>query len=116
MDAKLEAFIDGFTDHGAGCRRQCYCGKNYYNGSGDWDWEPGELEALEADKESIAIPHPIGCVYFEGREYAIDCDCWHNRARQIMGFLDSHKGRIAEYFAAEKKRLQALTDSVPVIR
>jgi hypothetical protein len=111
----LRSFEDAFSDHGGSCRRQCRCGKEYFNPCGTWDWAEGELEKLCNDKESISLSHSVGGVVFEGTYYVEDCNCWHERAKRIMAFLDAHKDEIAAYFVSEKKRLHAEAEAIPAI-
>lgn len=113
MNAKLESFAESFRSDG-GCRRTCECGRVFYNPGGGWTWETGELEELELIK-ATAIDHTVTTVEFEGKEFVIDCDCWHLRAKQIMGFIDSHAHSIVKYLVNEKKRKQAEADRSPVV-
>jgi hypothetical protein len=112
----LENFEAAFRDRGAGCVRQCDCGRIYYNPSGEWTWEPGELEKLEANPNATASVYAIGAIVFEGRWYADHCECWKERARKIVAFLKAHDEQIAEFLTLERKRKQAEADRAPVIR
>jgi hypothetical protein len=55
-------------------------------------------------------------MYFEGVGYVVECDCWHKRAKQVMGFIDGHASQIADYLNAERKRKLAEAESMPVIK
>jgi hypothetical protein len=113
---KLENFERAFRMGTAGCRRTCNCGKEYFdNANGGYSWEEGELERLLASKTAVALGYAPGDMMFEGREYVDACDCWHKRAEQIMGFLDGHAQKIAEYLTLEKKRKQAIADHAPEV-
>lgn len=114
MKSKMENFEDAFrTNHGS-CRGKCVCGKEFYNQDGTWDWEPGELDALKA-AGATNLEYSVGFVEFEGKEYAMDCDCWHPRAKTLMGFLDSHAHQVAKYLNGEKKRATARADAMPTV-
>jgi hypothetical protein len=100
---KLTNFERAFSGGTGGCRRTCNCGKTYYDAvNSGYSWEEGEFEKSDA----IALDYAPGDIRFEGREYVDGCDCWHKRAKQIMGFIDAHRYQIAEYLSLEKKRKQ----------
>ena len=103
----MDNFKRAFGARSSGCRELCHCGVQYYDSSydGGWTWEDGELEALEEDEEAIGVEWAVQLIRFEGRDYVMDCDCWRDRARRIMGFLDSHIFQVAKYINREKKRL-----------
>lgn len=110
----IENFIRGFRTIMSHATMPCACGKVFYNPNGDWDWDEGEMEALEKS-EATAIEHSVGEVPFEGKVYADACTCWHDRAIMIMKFIDSHRYGIADYLSLEKKRKQAEADASPVV-
>lgn len=114
MSDKLENFERAFSTHSGGCRRTCNCGREFYNPNGGWDWEEGEIEALDKSG-AISLDWSVSTLSCEGKEYVMDCDCWHKRAKQIMGFIDGHAQAIAEYLTLEKKRKQTLADESPVV-
>lgn len=92
-------------DSGCGsCRGDCCCGKTFYNPDDHWDFEDGELDELEANQNATGVDHAIGFVIFEGRYYLNACDCWHERSKQIMDFIDAHAREISKYLNAEKAR------------
>jgi hypothetical protein len=113
---KLDSFEQAFDPGWGGCRRTCACGKTYYNPTGCWDWEEGELEALEKDPMTTGCDYAIGVVVIEGVEYANACNCWHPKATKIATWLDNHASFIAKYFAFEKQRLQQMADEIPTIQ
>lgn len=111
-EEKLKLF-ERATDAGAGlCSFTCECGKHYYRTDDDIDWTADELEKLE--KEGHGLPHSIGVIRFEGKQYVSDCDCWHERASQIIGFLESHHNEIATFLkllkAAKIAEIQNIAD------
>jgi hypothetical protein len=113
--SKIESFEIAFRSHDSGCRRICQCGKEYWDcyNSG-YSWEEGEREELAAS-DAIACEHSIECVVFEGGRYVQACDCWHPRARKIVDFLDANRQAIGEYFALEKKRIERIAQSFPIV-
>lgn len=111
----IKSFENSFSDGVGSCRATCDCGKEYYNIDRGWSWEEGELEELEADSNASAIEWSIGYVTFEGRTYVIDCNCWHERAKLIMNFIDNHSRKIAKYLKEERKRKQLELNNIPVI-
>lgn len=117
---KRESFMNAFDMHTGGCSGRCECGRLFFDDSedGGWDWNDGEREELQAKAkagEATALDYGVGYVQFEGRQYAWDCDCWHQRAAVLIGFIDGHAREIAEYLNAEKKRLQAIADRAPKV-
>lgn len=114
-DDKLTNFERAFSSGTAGCVRTCACGKTFYDAVNSYDWEEGEKEKLEAEG-AIAVDYSVGDLNFEGKEYADECDCWHERARQLMRFIDSHSYSIAEYLTLEKKRKLEDAEHSPVVR
>lgn len=118
LPTKLRNFVDAFDDHVSGCIRDCECGCTYFDDYNSYDWAEGELESLQKrarnEKEKVyALGHSVSTLTFQGREYVSDCDCWHERANKIIGFLEGHAGRIVEYFTLEKKRRQEVADAFP---
>lgn len=110
---RLENFSRAFASGVGGCRRTCECGKEYYDADNSYSWEEGELEALEADDNAARLSYTVSTVIFEGKEFVIDCDCWHKRAEIIMGFVFSHGRQIIDMLVLEKKRLQQIADDAP---
>ena len=92
------------------------CGREFFDDHNSYDWEEGELEKLRLDPKATAVDYSVGTICFEGREYVMDCDCWHERARKIKAWLDGHDHRIAEYLTLEKQRLQAAADNAPTVK
>lgn len=115
----LESFERAFSAGISGCRRDCACGMTYWDSyNTGYDWEAGELDELaklEKKGEARALPHSVGVIRFEGKHFVDGCSCWHERARQISSFLDSHAHAIAAYLTEEKKRKQMEADNAPVV-
>lgn len=102
---KLENFKRAFSSNCSGCRRVCRCGREFYDFENHWDWEQGEIEKLDADKNATGLPNSVGTVRFQGREYVADCDCWHQEAEGLVAFVDFNASQIARYLNLEKERL-----------
>jgi len=99
----LKSFEDAFKTNTGGCRGVCECGKQFYNSGGGWNWEDGEIERLR-EENAQDLDRSVGFVRFENKEYCRDCDCWHKRANDVMGFIDTHNHQIAKYLSLEKER------------
>ena len=110
---KVENFENAFRTDTSGCIRTCACGTIYYSPYPAWDFEEGELEELIESTATVSLDYSVETISFEGAEYVCDCNCWHERAKQIMNFLDSHMRGIAEYFKLEKQRIQREADGIP---
>lgn len=111
----LELFERAFSDRTAGCARQCDCGVQFYNPDPSWDFERGELETYQNDPKARALEWSVGSIYFEGRYFVPDCDCWHARARKIIEFVRHHDDQIAEYLTLEKANLARAAERSPVV-
>ena len=109
----IENFTTAFHTGTAGAVRTCQCGITYYNSDSMWDFAEGEIQELEKDPKAISLDYSVETVSFEGKEYVLSCDCWHERAEQIMIFIDSHMQGIAKYFKQEKQRKQKEVDNIP---
>jgi len=116
QDAKIERFISAFDCHMGTCSRVCYCGKTFYNPDGGWDFGKGELEKLEADPNAYPLACSVSMVEFEGTIYVADCECWHERAKRIMAFLDSHAEQIADYLNGEKIAAIKAAEAMPTVK
>jgi len=113
---KLNEFERAFSSGMAGCVRTCECGRVFYDNANSYDWEPGELERLQASKKATPVDYSVGTLVLEGGEFVQACNCWHERASKIIDWLDNHAHGIAEYLTLEKKRKQADADHSPVVR
>jgi hypothetical protein len=115
-DAELiEIFEDTFRTFTSGCRRTCCCGKTYYNGSGNWDFDEGEIEELEKNG-ATPVDHSIGGITFEGREFADACTCWHPRALQIIHFVIRHDEMIANFLNKRRERTVMRANAVQPVK
>ncbi|MFH1309499.1 MAG: hypothetical protein ABIH85_02325 [Candidatus Omnitrophota bacterium] len=114
MDKKFDNFKRAFSPPVGSCSAQCACGRFFYNPDGGWDFEEGELERLEADPEATALEYSVGYIEFEGTIYVLDCDCWIERSKKIIQFIDSHASSIVEYLKLEKERKLEEAENSPI--
>lgn len=114
-EKKIEIFEEAFKLHGStGSERFCECGKIFYNSDGGWDWEDGRLEWLRKQKHAVDVDYSVGTLDFEGKQYCLDCNCWHERALRIFAFLVSHNSCIVALFRAVKKYELEKAESIAV--
>lgn len=111
----LETFEDAFKTSRGSCQGVCECGKQFYNSSGGWSWEEGEIETLEKEN-ATNLDWSVGFLRFMNKEYCRDCECWHEKAKEVMGFIDSHIQQIAEYINREKNRKIKEAESMPNVK
>ncbi len=115
MNENLQNFREAFRAGGSSCYEQCGCGREFYNLDGDWDDDYESLVQLQEDPDAKAMDHDIGFIEFEGREYVFDCDCWHERAKKIVAFIDTHDYEIAKYLSLKKERLKWIANSASTV-
>lgn len=102
---KMNNFIKAFGDGISHIHKICYCGKIYY--------ERDEID--EKLVGAIPLDGSVKTITFEGKTYVRACRCWKEKAKLIMGFIDSHNHEIADYLNAEKKRMAEEADSLPTV-
>lgn len=111
-----KSFEDAFSDRTGSCRGQCECGREFWDSyNSGYDWEDGEVEALEKNPAVTGLDYAVGFVAFEGRRFVYDCSCWQARARRIIAFLGGHDHAIADFLTLEKKRRQRAADHSPTV-
>lgn len=96
--------------------RTCDCGRVFYENSEYQDWNNGEFEALQNDSNATALNCSVGSVIFDGVEYVMHCDCYHEKANIFIRRIDSHVRQISEYINGEKQRFMEAADNYPSIR
>ena len=107
-----DLFMDAFSSRSSGSRRQCNCGKVFFDESNNgWTWDEGEFEELqllhkEKPNEYIALPYAVGTVVLNGLETVMDCPCWWPLANSIESFLINEGSSIADYLNARKRKLE----------
>ena len=112
----IDNFGEAFDSKSGGCRHRCECGKEFYGAERAWDWNEGEYEALEKDFNAIRVEYDgVARLEIEGVLYVSDCDCWHEKAKGIMSFLDFYASAIGEYYKLEKQRLKMEASRLPEI-
>lgn len=94
-------------------RMRCACGTFFYNSSGQWDWEEGELEEYHADKQAIDVDYTIGRLGFNGSEYADACDCWIGDAARIYRWLVNSRYSVCDFYTGYKKAALAEANALP---
>lgn len=113
---QFDNFIAAFRLRSGGCVRDCRCGLIYFHDDEyDWDWEDGELEKLQENSAAFGRGHSISEIDVGGITYCLECDCWHQAARDYMKFFHNYKHQIAEYFKLEKNRKQAIARMQPLL-
>ena len=117
LQAPSEDFEQAFSDHVAGCRRTCACGRECFDVENDYDWEEGELEGLkkladERPRQAVALPYGCETMTINGREYVIGCPC--NQARNYEDFIIAHARQLADYLNRRAKMLRAQAGQMEV--
>jgi hypothetical protein len=114
---KLDRFSRAFSSHTAGCRRECKCGRVFYDASGSngWDWSDGEFETLSASK-ATALYYAVETLVLEGVEYVSDCDCWHHLAKKFIQWIDTYNHQIAAYLNGEQAHAEAAAKVMPTVK
>lgn len=117
MSDHMRQFEEAFASSGAGARRICVCGRQFYNADeGAWDWEEGELEKLCADPSATGVEWSCGTLVIEGISYARDCDCWHKAASSAIDFIEDHAHAIASYLNTRKADALADAKRMPTVK
>jgi hypothetical protein len=117
LKGKLASFEESFFGGISGCSMECQCGKLYYDAyNTGYDWEEGEFEGLEEDEEALAVNHSVGTLYIGGKEYVCVCKCWHEKANEIIKFIDSNSHQIANYLSLEKEKASKDAAKMPTVR
>lgn len=115
-DGSFESFERAFSSRTSGCVRDCNCGRVFYDAHNEgYSWEVGEYEKLDADPKATGLDYAVSVLYFEGRDYVVDCDCWHQRAIRLISFIRGHDEAIAAFLTEEKKRKMAEANRSPVV-
>jgi len=116
LKGKLRSFHEAFSSNVSGFSMTCECGKTYYDDfNTGYDWEEGELEALEESDTAQAVGHSVGTIYIYEKEYVAVCGCWHKEARDLMKLIDAMAHPIADYLSREKVRMSEIAASRPTV-
>lgn len=115
---QMDDFERAFRGNIVGFRRQCACGKEYfdcYDDNATDDEELEEMKELALAGKIIAVDHAVGSVFLFGIEYVDCCDCWHEKAKEFARELDRHRSAIGKYYEFRRNSLNALAQSFPTI-
>jgi hypothetical protein len=113
--AELEIFELSFHNNTGTSRMQCACGRVFYNSTGNWDWDDGELEGYHADKNAIDVDHTILALTVQGKDVADACTCWHGEAAMIYRWLIAYRYQVVEFYRRVKNHLQKEAEAFPVV-
>jgi len=114
--AVLKSFEQAFRSMCSGSVRICDCGRVFYNpDERAWTWDEGELDALNTNPKATALAYAVEVVWIDGKEYAMDCSCWHGRAAEIVALISTHRTEVAKFFRLERERLAKLSATFPDI-
>jgi len=123
MVEKRDNFIKSFKYET--CRTaKCECGQDFY--APDRFYEDDEWDSSEDPDKNISdykklapksrsVDVEVWLIRFGGKAYVSDCDCWFDKAENVMRFLDTHKHEIASFFANEKHRKTIQAELEPLI-
>jgi hypothetical protein len=108
-----------FGSGGGGCRGECFCGREYFNPDGGWDWGEGELENLRALAEEnpakyFEVDYTVGTMYIDGKTIIYGCSC--DIARRYEQFIINHDEQIAQYLNERAAMLHEKADKITVSR
>ena len=107
-----EIFEEVFDSRVSGCVRTCVCGRIYYDiANDDWDWKPGELEALDKNPKATPVEYAVGTISINDEEIVMGCDC--GRAKRYEEFILQHAEQLAEYL---NRRSEALKEQAELIK
>ena len=115
-----ELFEEIFDSGISGCRRDCACGRTYFDGNpqSGWGWEDGELERLRRQMAEhpdlyVETDCSVGTMIVNGYEVVYGCEC--NVAKKYETFLVNQAERIAKYLNQRAKLLRQKADAIEVI-
>ena len=108
---KIQIFEEAFSCQAGHSCFECNCGAVFYNSNGSWDWEEGHLEEL-TKSNATDLDYSVEDIKFEGKYYCKDCNCWHERALKVFGFLLSHNWQIIDLYKLVKKQKAKEVDDI----
>lgn len=106
------AFEDAFHDGVSGCVRTCACGRTCYDTANSYDWEEGELEKLQQDKNAVPLDYACSTMTIDGREYVMGCPC--NGARKYEDWLRHYAEKIAAFLVKVREERLAHAEALKV--
>lgn len=99
----------------AGCRRECPHGITFFDGwnEGQWDFEDGELERLNAlaisePEHYVSVPDGPESASCNNVEYVTDCEKCMEQLARFEQFIWSHRHQIADFMTAKAGHYRAL--------
>jgi hypothetical protein len=111
-------FQQAFSSHISGCLMSCdNCGHTYFDVANAWDWDAGELEALnelagKKPDEYTACDGSISSYIVNGKEIPEDCQCGFGADQEQ--FIQKHAAQIADYLNKRGERLRKIADETKV--
>jgi len=99
-------FEDAFKDGHGGCRRTCECGRIFYNSTGGWDFEPGELEELKEHPLAEDVEWTVETLTILGKEYVLGCHKCMDKIRQYEQFIWAYRDPIAKYLSVRVMKIK----------
>lgn len=112
-------FIEAFDSRGAGCERTCACGKVYFDGINEsqWDWAEGELETLRCyaklhPDEYFEVDGAIGTLVIDGKSIVIGCSC--DLAERYERFIVQNSEKLAKYLNKRVEELKSEAERTAV--
>lgn len=112
---QLENFEQAFRSGTGGCSCTCPCGKQYFDDWNEYDFEWESEKELLRSSGATPVDYGIGGVVINGVQYANSCECWHEKARSIVRFLEENGRAVAEFLTLEKKRKEREAEDSPVV-
>lgn len=112
----VDRYYDAYSARCSGIARHCRCGKIYYNADRPGWFEEGELEGYRNNSNAFHVDYEPGGVYVLGIEYCNACDCWHQKAQQVVNLLRAEKKQIGAFYRLERQALldeAAATPQIP---
>lgn len=116
-----EMFREAFTSNGAGCRRDCQCGRIWFEGDATgYTWDDGEFEKLtEMSKATpnlcVEVHYSIPTYYFEDSEIVWDCKCFFsNKAAEFEHTVLAEAQRVARLLNSRAKQLRLAAERIEV--
>lgn len=90
-----------------GCRMTCeFCDREHYASTAGYDFDEGEIEALEAMPNSV--DHGDCSVTYgmlDGKQYVVDCEC--GKAQHFEKWITAHRRLIVEFLKLRAEEIAA---------
>lgn len=116
-----EMFRQAFNSNSAGCRRECQCGRIWFDGDeSGYTWDPGEFEMLcKLSKSSpdhcVEVRHSVPTYYFKDTEIVWDCACQYStRAAEFERTVMAQPKKVAALLNRLASNLRKAAEEVEV--